>query len=43
MAVAAVSGYLAIAFLISMLHRVGLIPFAIYCLLAGAATILVFR
>jgi len=43
MAVAAVSGYLAIAFLINILHRVGLIPFAIYCLLAGAATILVFR
>jgi undecaprenyl-diphosphatase len=42
MAVAAVSGYLAIAFLIRMLQRVGLVPFAIYCLLVGLATILVF-
>ncbi|HEY4606259.1 MAG TPA: undecaprenyl-diphosphate phosphatase, partial [Acidimicrobiia bacterium] len=42
MAVAAVSGYLAIAFLIRVLQRVGLVPFAIYCLLVGLATILVF-
>lgn len=42
MAVAAVSGYFAIAFLIRVLQRVGLIPFAIYALLAGLATILVF-
>lgn len=42
MAVAAISGYLAIALLIRMLQRVGLVPFAIYCLLAGLATILVF-
>lgn len=42
MAVAAISGYLAIALLIRMLERVGLVPFAIYCLLVGLATILVF-
>jgi undecaprenyl-diphosphatase len=42
MAVAAVSGYLAIAFLIRVLQRVGLVPFAVYCLLVGLATILVF-
>jgi undecaprenyl-diphosphatase len=42
MAVAAVSGYFAIAFLIRVLERVGLVPFAIYCLLVGLATILVF-
>jgi undecaprenyl-diphosphatase len=42
MAVAAGSGYLAIAFLIKVLQRVGLVPFAIYCLLVGLATILVF-
>jgi undecaprenyl-diphosphatase len=37
MAVAAVVGYLAIAFLIRVLTRVGLLPFALYCLGAGAA------
>jgi undecaprenyl-diphosphatase len=37
MAVAAVVGYLAIAFLIKVLTRVGLLPFALYCLAAGAA------
>ena len=37
MAVAAVVGYLAIAVLIKMLTRVGLLPFALYCLGAGAA------
>jgi undecaprenyl-diphosphatase len=42
LAVAAISGYFAIAFLISVLQRVGLVPFAIYCLLVGLATILVF-
>jgi undecaprenyl pyrophosphate phosphatase UppP len=42
MAVAAVSGYFAIAFLIRVLERVGLVPFAIYCLLVGLTTLLVF-
>ena len=42
LAVAAISGYFAIAFLLSVLQRVGLVPFAIYCLLVGLATILVF-
>ena len=42
LAVAAISGYFAIAFLISVLQRIGLVPFAIYCLLVGLATILVF-
>ncbi|MFH1329731.1 MAG: undecaprenyl-diphosphate phosphatase [Actinomycetota bacterium] len=37
MAVAAVVGYLAIAGLIRVLTRVGLLPFALYCLGAGAA------
>jgi undecaprenyl-diphosphatase len=37
MAVAAVVGYLAIAGLIKVLTRVGLLPFALYCLAAGAA------
>lgn len=40
MAVAAISGYLAIALLIRVLERIGLLPFAIYCLLAGLATVL---
>jgi undecaprenyl-diphosphatase len=38
MAVAAVSGYFAIAFLLAALRRVGLIPFAIYCLIVGGLT-----
>jgi undecaprenyl-diphosphatase len=37
MAVAAVVGYLAIAVLLRVLTRVGLLPFAAYCLVAGAA------
>lgn len=37
MAVAAVVGYLAIAVLLRVLQRVGLLPFALYCLAAGAA------
>lgn len=41
-AVAALSGYLAIAFLLAALRRVGLIPFAVYCLLIGLATVIVF-
>lgn len=35
-AVAAVSGYAAIAFLIRLLGRIGLAPFGIYCVSAGA-------
>ncbi len=37
--VAAVSGYLAIALLLSALRRVGLIPFALYCFIVGGLTI----
>lgn len=38
--VAAVSGYAAIAFLLAALRRIGLVPFAVYCLLVGALTII---
>lgn len=38
MVVAAVSGYFAIAFLLAALRRVGLIPFAVYCLIVGTLT-----
>jgi len=40
--VAGVSGYFAIAFLLRALARVGLLPFAIYCLVVGLAAVLVF-
>lgn len=40
--VAAVSGYLAIAWLLAALRRTGLIPFAVYCLSVGLLTVLVF-
>jgi undecaprenyl-diphosphatase len=40
MAVAAIVGYWAIAFLIRVLGRVGLAPFGIYCIAAGAISIL---
>jgi undecaprenyl-diphosphatase len=40
MAVAAVSGYLAIAFLIRILVRRGLAPFAIYCFVLGTVALL---
>jgi undecaprenyl-diphosphatase len=40
-AVAAVTGYLAIAFLLRLLSRIGLIPFAIYCLVVGALALLI--
>lgn len=40
--VAAVSGYLAIAFLLAALRRTGLTPFAIYCLGVGLLSVLVF-
>jgi undecaprenyl-diphosphatase len=39
MLVAAISGYAAIAILLAALKRVGLTPFAVYCLIVGAATI----
>lgn len=39
MAVAAVSGYFAIAFLLAALRRIGLIPFAIYCFIVGGLTV----
>lgn len=40
MVVAGVTGYLAIAAFLGLLRRSGLVPFSIYCLLAGTATIL---
>lgn len=40
--VAAVSGYFAIAWLLAALRRVGLIPFAVYCLAVGLLTVVVF-
>lgn len=40
MAIAAVSGYLAIAFLIRVLVRRGLAPFAIYCFVAGTVALI---
>ncbi|MFP3913413.1 MAG: undecaprenyl-diphosphate phosphatase [Actinomycetota bacterium] len=39
LATAAVSGYLAISLLLAALRRVGLIPFALYAVLAGGAAI----
>ena len=39
MMVAAVSGYLAIAVLLASLRRIGLLPFAIYCLIVGGLTV----
>lgn len=40
--VAALSGYVAIAWLLAALKRTGLLPFAVYCLAIGAATVLAF-
>jgi len=40
--VAALSGYAAIAILLAALRRIGLLPFAAYCLFVGLATVLVF-
>jgi undecaprenyl-diphosphatase len=40
--VAGITGYLAIGWLMSSLKRVGLLPFAIYCVALGALTVLVF-
>lgn len=42
MLVAAVAGYFAIAFLLATLKRVGLMPFAVYCLAVGLLTVIVF-
>ena len=42
MAVAALTGYMAIALLLSALRRIGLLPFAAYCLAMGAATVIIF-
>jgi undecaprenyl-diphosphatase len=41
-AVAAVTGYLAIAWLLRALGRIGLLPFSIYCLVVGLTTVVVF-
>jgi len=41
-AVAAVSVYFAIAWLLAALRRIGLIPFAVYCLAVGLLTVVVF-
>lgn len=38
--VAAVSGYVAIAILLRALRRIGLLPFALYCFVVGAFTLL---
>jgi undecaprenyl-diphosphatase len=40
--VAAVSGYAAISILLAALRKVGLTPFAIYCLVVGALTVMAF-
>ena len=40
--VAGITGYLAIGWLMASLKRVGLLPFAIYCLAVGALTVIVF-
>ncbi len=42
MVVAGITGYLAIGWLMSVLKRVGLLPFAIYCVAIGALTVVVF-
>ncbi len=39
LAVAAVSGYAAIAFLLALIRKVGLLPFAAYCFVIGIVTI----
>jgi undecaprenyl-diphosphatase len=40
--VAGITGYLAIGWLMASLKRVGLLPFAIYCVAVGALTVIVF-
>jgi undecaprenyl-diphosphatase len=42
MVVAGVSGYLAIAFMMKSINRIGLYPFAIYCFVVGLATVIFF-
>lgn len=42
MAVAALSGYAAISLLLAALKKVGLYPFAVYCLVVGALTVAAF-
>ena len=39
--VAAITGYLAIALLLRMLARTGLLAYAIYCFIAGALVLIV--
>jgi undecaprenyl-diphosphatase len=41
-AVAAIAGYAAIAWLLAALRKVGLVPFALYCLVVGVTTVIVF-
>jgi undecaprenyl pyrophosphate phosphatase UppP len=40
-AISAITGYLAIAFLLSVIGKVGLLPFSVYCLLVGVVTVTV--
>ncbi len=40
--VAGVSGYLAIGLLLGVIKRIGLLPFAAYCLIAGVLTVVMF-
>ncbi len=39
---AGLSGYLSITFMLKSLNRIGLMPFCVYCLIVGLATVLVF-
>lgn len=41
MAVAAVAGYAAIALLLRLIRRIGLVPFGVYCLAVGAISLVV--
>jgi undecaprenyl-diphosphatase len=41
LAVAAISGYAAIALLLRLIGRIGLVPFGIYCLAMGALALVV--
>ena len=42
MVVAGISGYLAIAFMMKSLNRIGLYPFAIYCFVIGLTAVAFF-
>jgi len=42
MVVAGISGYLAIAFMMTSLNRIGLYPFAIYCFVIGLTAVIFF-